>query len=424
MQRLLLILLSLFLTASAASAATLSGTVTSVATCAPVAGQKVYAVDSSQSWKDSAVTNSAGYYSITIPATVYAGSAGQIFVTTYACGTTVYSQCGYRPGNNIYNNLVVCGTLPAIGGAVILGANVGYPKAAKVWLIRRDINPSTFDTTLTAVDSAFITSGPNSWDVSWFQFRMACPNPSDVYLLKAALLPSDPNYASYLPSYFDSGLTWSSRMPFIGQDFITPSGGFYVNLKPGSNPGGPGFVGGSVLVGANKSTAVGDPLSSRMLILTTAAGKAIGYTYSDAAGKFKFNNVPVGAYKIFGDAGGKWNPELSFSITAAKPTVNNIIFEENNAKFEGHLSTTGVARLNALPGVTVFPNPATDYIRVEGLSAIKGMKSIVLSSITGQAISRQILEGNCRVDIASLPPGMYTLSIQTEAGNATYSILK
>ncbi|MES2461148.1 MAG: hypothetical protein V4671_11255, partial [Armatimonadota bacterium] len=50
---------------------------------------------------------------------------------------------------------------------------------------------------------------------------------------------------------------------------------------------------------------------------------------------FYVNNVPVGNYKIFGDAGGKWNPELSFSITAAKPTVNNIIFEENDSKFEG-----------------------------------------------------------------------------------------
>ena len=75
-------------------------------------------------------------------------------------------------------------------------------------------------------------------------------------------------------------------------------------------------------------------------------------------------------------------------------------------------------------GVTIFPNPATDYICVEGLSAIKGLKTIVLGSITGQAISRQTLEDNCRVDIASLPRGMYTLSIQTEAGNATYSILK
>jgi hypothetical protein len=425
MQRLLLFLSTLFLTASTVSAATLSGTITSVATCAPVSGQKVYAEDSLRSWRDSAVTNGAGYYSMTIPSTVYAGTAGQIFVTAQACGTTVYSQVSYRPGNNIYVNLVVCGSISAIGGVVTLGANVGYPEAAKVWLIREDINPSTFDTTLTAVDSAFVTSGPNSWDSPWFQFTMACPNTSDVYLLKAALLPSDPNYASYLPSYFDSGLTWNSRTPFIGQDFITPpSRSLFIYLKPGTNPGGPGFVGGNVMLGANKTSAVGDPLSRRILILTTAAGKAIGCTYSDAAGKFKFNNVPVGNYKIFGDAGGKWNPELSFSITGAKPTVNNIIFEENDSKFEGHLSTTSVASQNALPGVTIFPNPATDYVRVEGLSAIKGIKTIVLGSITGQEISRQILEGNGRVDIASLPRGMYTLSIQTEAGNATYSILK
>jgi hypothetical protein len=424
MQRLLLLLSSLFLTAATASAATLSGTVTSVATCSPMAGQKVYAIDSFMSWSDSAVTNSAGYYSMNIPSTVYAGSVGQLYVSTNACSAHKQIAVDFRPGNDVYGNLVVCGSSSILYGAVMLGANIADPKAAKVWLIRRDVNPSTFDTSLVAVDSVFVTSGPFVWNRGMYQFNMACPAVSDRYLVKAALLSSDPNFASYMPSYFDSGLTWNSRAPIAGSAITT--GGLYrnLNLKTGSNPGGPGFIGGSVLLGANKTAAVGDPLSSRMLILTTAAGKAIGYTYSDAAGKFKFNNVPLGSYKIFGDAGGKLNPELSFNITTAKPSVANIIFEENDTRFEGRLSTTNVARLNGLPGVSIFPNPATDYVRVNGLGSIKGIKTVVLRSITGQALSRQLVADNCSVDIAALPAGMYTLSVQTEAGNATYSIVK
>src|SRR5690606_39267609 len=144
--------------------------------------------------------------------------------------TTVFTSVSFRPGNDVYANLVVCGTLPAINGIVMLGANIADPKAGKVWLIRYDINPSTMDTTLTAVDSTFVTSGPSSWERGTFQFRMACPVASDRYYLKAALLPSDPNYASYLPSYFDSGLIWYSRPSLIGASFNTYAS-FTINLK-------------------------------------------------------------------------------------------------------------------------------------------------------------------------------------------------
>lgn len=415
-------LLCLF--AGAGKAITLTGTVYSTTTCSPISGQMVFVRDSMNTWHDSTVTNSSGFYSFTIPSTVYAGGSGDLFTSTAACGSMNYGIAHYVAGYGVNSDFIVCGGTPYyLQGRVLLGSSTTAQAGdAKVWLIRRDVAPVTFDTSLVAVDSQ-LTSGM----YGGYVFRKPCaPSASSVYYVKGALLPSSANYSSYLPTYADSSLQWNGARNLSGSLFSQmPSTSYHIYLKAGSNPGGPGFIGGSVLLGANKTAGVGDPLSSRMLILTTSTGKAIGYTYSDAAGKFQFPSVPLGAYRIFGDAQGKLNPILNVTLTAAKPSITTIIFEENSKKFEGRFSGVGVGSINSLAGVSVFPNPATDFVNVAGLNTIGGSKTIILSSITGAEISRQTINADAaRIATASLPAGIYLLQVQTEAGSASYRIIR
>ena len=82
--------------------------------------------------------------------------------------------------------------------------------------------------------------------------------------------------------------------------------GFYrtnISLIAGTNPGGPGFIGDSVLLGANKSAAVGDALDGRMLLLATSSGQAVAYTSSNASGQFSFPNLAYGTYDFRGCLG-------------------------------------------------------------------------------------------------------------------------
>jgi hypothetical protein len=196
-------------------------------------------------------------------------------------------------------------------------------------------------------------------------------------------------------------------------------------MTAGTNPGGPGVIGGSVLVGANKSTAVGDPLSSRLLLLTDNAGLPVAYTYSDASGQFQFPNLAYGTYKIFGDAWGKTNPALTVTISAAKPSITDVVFEENNKTFKGHIGGLNVSGA-ALSGVAVYPNPVTDHVQFSGLSSIGGAKTIVLSDVTGAVVSRLVVEqnGNASISTAALPAGIYMLQLQTTEGSASYKIVK
>jgi hypothetical protein len=205
--------------------------------------------------------------------------------------------------------------------------------------------------------------------------------------------------------------------------------GFYgttINLTAGLNPGGSGFIGGSVLLGANKSTGVGDPLKGRILLLTDASGQAVAFTYSDAGGQFSFSNLDYGTYQIFGDAWGKDNPPLTVTLSSASPSVSNIVFEENSSAFRGHYDAVGVPAEPGLASLSVYPNPASSYVSVQGLAAIEGDKQVLLRDIHGRLLSTTHVKAGLDASIptSQLPPGMYLLQVQTARGTEHYKFIR
>lgn len=111
-----------------------------------------------------------------------------------------------------------------------------YAQAYQVFLIVHDSAAGT----LTAVDT-FENNG-SAYGTFFFW-----TTPGD-YLVKAALTPSDSKYTDYLPTYYGDSLNWydatvvsTSMRPYLR-----------INLVPGVNPGGPGFVGGLISQGANR----------------------------------------------------------------------------------------------------------------------------------------------------------------------------
>ena len=416
-------LLALFLCffVASANAATVSGTVTNSVTGNPQAGMQVMLVDSpvsSPPYSAFATTNSSGAYSFTLPASV---SIGDILTVSMIDSCSTYSSAVYTyTGASIVKNFTGCPTPTyyRLQGRFALPGATATTRYFTAYIISKKYDPVIMDTTLTIFDSIIASSIYPTF------YRTYTSLPAGQLLVKVALNPLDSEYVNYLPTYYDSVLQWSSARPLTSANFTLPNFTDIV-MKRATNPGGPGFIGGSVLLGANKTTAVGDPLSRRILILTNAAtGKPVAYTYSNASGNFQFPNLAYGTYKIFGDAGGKKNPPLTVTLSAAQKTVGNIVFEENNKKFEGHFGNVGIGRVNNLPGVSVFPNPVTDFVGVQGLSSIGGDKTIVLSSMTGAEISRQTVSNDASISTATLPAGIYLLQVQTEAGSASFRIVK
>ncbi|OSZ79189.1 hypothetical protein CAP35_13315 [Chitinophagaceae bacterium IBVUCB1] len=426
MRKNLLLILAMLCTIVANAQFTFSGTVLTT-TGAPVVGQTVWVMsDSSRGWSGtthgaffstSAVTNSTGAYTVTMPSTTLSGHP--IWASTVNCtggSPATLSNLHTYAGVNITSNFTKCVPPPPATISGQITHNSTGAANAKVYLIAKSPDSIWVGTTvvftwkLTALDSALTNSSGN--------YSMTYPTSRpDSLLVKAALLPASSNYSSYLPTYHTSSLIWS------GATTIAPGGTGSITrniaLIGGTNPGGPGFIGGSVVLGANKSTAAGDPLPGRLIILTNASNQAVAYTYSNASGQFSFN-VPYGSYKIFGDVMGKTSAPLSFTLSTAMPSASAIKFEEKALTFDAKM-TTGIAGV-ATQTAGIFPNPAKNNISITGLT---GNATVTVYDVMGKVVATHAVSAsNNEVNIANLPTGNYVLKLATASDVTTVKLVK
>jgi hypothetical protein len=413
------LVLFLCLIAGAVRAANVTGTVTDQ-NANPVTGQSIIVTDSLNTFSLTATTGAGGTYSVTLPSNVPIGM--QIEISTPACGIIMTSYAVYT-GASITSNFV--NQCPSTSSYVLQGnvtlSGVANNGVADLYLIEVDYDSAVASWTLTAIDTITTTSTG-----TFSQTYTSYPGVTGGgLLLKAALRGNHPNYAAYLPTYYTSSLVWSGATNLSASNFIG-NAMTNINMTAGTNPGGPGFIGGSVLQGANKTAGVGDPLSSRLLLLTTMTGQPVSYAYSNASGQFSFPNIAYGTYKLFGDAWGKQNPALIVTISAGQPSVANITFEENSTSFVGHVGGLGIRPVSGLQGVKVFPNPATDVVSLSGLSGTAGDKAISLRSMNGAIISQhQVASGvDPVIPTDALPAGIYILDVHTEQGTTQFKIVK
>ncbi len=408
----LALFLTLLLSYCISQASVVQGTVVNMSS-SPVMSQIVHVVDSSggqQIFHLTGTTNASGTYSITLPASLTSGAFLHIY--TEKCGQKYTNNQTYS-GADLTANFTVCGTTASgneVSGTVTYVTPTGNPAyPAIVYLIHKTYSNSTSSYMLTLLDS---TNTASNGEYHFYNVLY----PAGDLLVKCALLPANSDYWNYLPTYKENSITWSTAHPV---SFTL--GANDIHMVAGINPGGPGFIGGSVLLGANKPTGVGDPVEHSILLLTTIADVAVAYTYSDMSGHFSFPNLPYGTYKLFGDALGKNNPVTIITIDGDHPGVNNIVFEENDSNF----GTTGILNPSLLNNVALYPNPVNTELNITGLDKIAGTKNISLLGITGvQVLHQAITGGSAKLSLAGLANGVYLLQIATAEGSATYRIIK
>jgi hypothetical protein len=84
-----------------------------------------------------------------------------------------------------------------------------------------------------------------------------------------------------------------------------------------------------------------------------------------------------------------------------------IIYTQNTTSIE--------ARKNGL--YTLYPNPAGNFIQIEYPFTKGSSIKINIYNLTGQLLLQQDFSGeNVRIDIGSLSPGLYFISLQEDTG--------
>jgi hypothetical protein len=72
-------------------------------------------------------------------------------------------------------------------------------------------------------------------------------------------------------------------------------------------------------------------------------------------------------------------------------------------------------------GVVVMPNPAKDLVKISAKSAIS---SIEVTSMTGQLISKQLVQGNnAEMNVSNLTSGTYFIKVNTENNSGIYKLI-
>ena len=76
----------------------------------------------------------------------------------------------------------------------------------------------------------------------------------------------------------------------------------------------------------------------------------------------------------------------------------------------GGASNVGVEE--AAASFTVKPNPASDVLFIE--NATGTASTVTIYNVTGAKVMEQNFEANTRLDVATLPRGMYIVRLQSE----------
>ena len=282
---------------------------------------------------------------------------------------------------------------------------------------------------LTLVDSINSVDTLGGCIDSFYVFRIYVPG---TYYVKAALQPGNPNYSSYLPTYFRDTLSWVNATPI----YVYPSGyyGANINMIQGINTGGPGFIGGWVSQGAgmvvhgqgnNDAKSLGDPLAGVQIDLTTLSGQAVAYTLTDANGHYRFNNLAYGTYKLFTDELNKIPSPTTITLSAQEPgdTTVDISINSHSAV------ATDIADLNTINLSRAYPDPVISEFNMEVSSRVETNGVIRLYDILGRIqFQKQVKLVNganhLQINLDGIANGGYQLMLQTGSQNVVYKLVK
>lgn len=276
--------------------------------------------------------------------------------------------------------------------------------SVKVWLIEHDPMAGT----LTAIDSTITMS--TILGAGYYTFANL---PAGSYRTKAALIPGDPDYANYLPTYHDNDLMWN--MATVITLTANAAATADINMVAGTNPGGPGFIGGLISQGANKRDP-GDPLENVHVYLLDNNDNAVAYQLTDAKGEYGFSNLAYGTYRVHVEILGKNYTDQYITISAASSAATNINFAVNSTEID---VTTSLEEATFGKVMKLFPNPTSGELYLE-LSLDKSVDlNIQVMDMLGRSQyteQQQLLAGDqkLKLNLNNLSSGVYFLNLSVD----------
>jgi PKD repeat protein len=277
---------------------------------------------------------------------------------------------------------------------------------ATVYLIEHN----TAEGTLTAIAQQDVFSAPGAVGLNYCFDNLTVGN---EYLVKAALLPESPFYATYLPTYSTNSLTWADANPIVLGDFVPNYA--QIQLVEGVNPGGAGFIGGNISDGAGKTESTG--LAGIEVILYNATHQAVAVTYTNADGNYSFANLAYGTYYVAVEVLNHTSDEIMVVLSGSNASSVANSFVDAGDTFEAQASSVQ-ANTVLLNSLNLMPNIANTNSVVIIRSSKNTLSQVNVYDITGKLVASQ--RGNATqisLNTAGLTQGMYLCNVLDANGN-------
>ena len=242
-----------------------------------------------------------------------------------------------------------------------------------------------------------------------------------VVYVKAA--PDSTVYPNELPTYYDTSAV------FQGADsvLVIPCDSNLTSFSTlaGSNPGGPGFVGGIVSQGAGKTEGVGDPIANLALVLVDESGEELQYTVTDQNGQFLFGGLAYGNYSVWVDKAGIDNALGPLISVADDRDTDSLLFSLHSFYLELHPPIGQPEIPEAIHDLKIAPNPNRgSFLLSLHTSQEAGVVQISVMDILGNQLMMKKVSGNGNlireeINLEGIHSGLYF--VQVEAGNRIIS---
>lgn len=162
-----------------------------------------------------------------------------------------------------------------------------------------------------------------------------------------------------------------------------------------------------------------------IVLLNSTKQHILGYTLTDAKGRFRFSQLPFGTYHIMADIP-RFGRGICESVTLNEqtPSVDDL-----------HLYLDGKGRVamrknngnTTSSTLSIYPNPSDGQITICGLDAGNDYSIHIINSLgisVAQSNAKADLCGETTLSISQLAKGIYTLRIQSETNNETIKFIK
>ncbi len=295
---------------------------------------------------------------------------------------------------------------------MILADNGSQPlDIGKSWLIRKNL----LDSSLTATDTNIVSNG-------YYTQPQAI---NGVYLIKGSADMGSAFYSNNIPTYYGDVLFWYDATEF--ELCASNLSGIDINLVQGINPGGPGFIGGLISQGANRSSSVmTGSMEGVTVILFNMSNQPVAYDVADVNGNFGIGNLPVGDYKIYIDrlnymVDNSIAPVISLSV--ANPVQNNLSFLMHSTWVEhnGYVGTTEMPL--AISEFSLFPNPVSEILFVNAVGNSLYGKNYAIYNLLGEEILNGKFNSNSII-VSQLPPQIYLIKADLTNGTEYAKFVK